>query len=116
MTRQYFIAILLVAGLLSAACTPVVRFYHGRVVDENGSPLQGVAVREMHGRRSVATDAGGYFRLKKDPVIIEDLVFNKEGYRQDTILTVFTHAGESVDYNFLGKDTTEVALKPDTAP
>lgn len=110
-----FTGVLLSASLLFA-CTSTPRFYHGRVADEKGRPLEGVKVKEMLGQQSVITNTDGYFQLAKDPARLDDLVFDKKGYHCDTVPTVFTHSGESIDYQFLGKDTTEVTLRPAITP
>ncbi|WP_162903118.1 carboxypeptidase-like regulatory domain-containing protein [Taibaiella koreensis] len=114
--KRYLSVALLAALLLPVACKSISRFSQGRVIDEEGRPLTGVRVKEMHGMPSATTDRNGYFRLDKAPDRIDDLVFEKEGYRNDTIPSVFTHSGESIDYNFQGKDTTVVILRKSIAP
>lgn len=94
------------------SCKKANNFYQGRVLDENGKPLNGVTVMdESSDDNQTKTDRTGYFKLKKSPDWLGTLVFRKYGYETDTIPSVWRQAGEKVRYYFIEKDTTVVRLK-----
>ncbi|MFH6602334.1 carboxypeptidase-like regulatory domain-containing protein [Maribacter algicola] len=90
-------------------------FYQGVVLDENNIPLENVTVFEEYvEENSTKTDNKGYFKLNRTPNWILSLVFVKEGYKTDTIPTVWAH-GEQVNYQFIKNDTTQVRLKKENS-
>ncbi len=102
----------LLSVLALATCNQHNNFYQGVVTDTAGTPLAGVTVTEMYRDNQTQTDADGYFRLSKSPDWVSDLIFVKEGYRSDTLPTVWHQSGETTEWNFVTKDTTRVRLLP----
>ena len=87
-------------------------FYQGVVLDENNIPLENVTVFEEYvEENSTKTDNKGYFKLNRTPSRLERLVFEKEGYKTDTIPAVWSQHGEQVSYQFIKNDTTVVRLR-----
>ncbi|MCW8313754.1 carboxypeptidase-like regulatory domain-containing protein [Sphingobacterium thalpophilum] len=98
--------------LLFSCRTGVNNFYQGRVLDGNDQPLEGVTVIEENGKgKQVRTDKSGYFKLDRSPDWLGRLIFMKQGYRTDTIPSVWRQSGEAIGYNFVEDDTTIVRLK-----
>lgn len=94
------------------SCKTANNFYQGKVMDENGKPIEGVNVMEENGNeRQTSTDQTGYFKLDRSPDWLGTLVFRKKGYETDTIPSVRRQAGEKVRYNFIENETTVVILK-----
>lgn len=86
-------------------------FYQGLVLDESGRPIENVMVFEEYGKENrTKTDNKGYFKFNRTPDWLLRLVFVKEGYKTDTIPTVWAH-GEQLHYQFVTNDTTLVRLK-----
>lgn len=97
---------------LLVACKTVNNFYQGLVIDENNNPIKGVIVSELYRENQTETDENGYFKFERySPNFLGDLVFEKEGYRTDTLQSVRTWAGEKVRYYFVTKDITNVRLE-----
>lgn len=86
-------------------------FYQGKVVDENDKPIKNVFVNESYTENHSKTDEDGYFKLNRNSNSLGELIFTKEGYKIDTIRTVWTQHGEKIEYNFIYNDTTIVKLK-----
>lgn len=92
-------------------CSEAPEFYHGYVYDQKTQkPLANIQVKEDYpsNSKSAYTDTKGYFKIKKDPQSITDLIFSSPDYGPDTLLTVWSQHGESIGYVF-------VNAKPDTA-
>lgn len=92
-------------------CQSVRYHYHGKVTDENNVPLKDVFVTLEYFENNTKTDKKGYFKLKRCSNSLGNLIFNKEGYKTDTIPTVWSQHGEALQYNFIEKDTTVIRLK-----
>jgi hypothetical protein len=95
------------------SCKPRVNnFYQGKVIDQSDNPLEGVIVTEddRNGKQT-KTDKNGYFKLDRSPDWLGRLIFIRDGYQTDTIPSVWHQAGETIEYNFIEKDTTIVRLK-----
>lgn len=95
-------------------CQSVSDHYHGKVTDENNIPLKDVIVTLEYTENNTKTDKKGYFKLKRSSNSLGNLIFNKVGYKIDTIPTVWSQHGETIQYNFLENDTTIVRLKSKT--
>ena len=106
MKNIYYILILTLYS-----CNSVNNFYQGRVIDEKNNPIEGVIVAEDHIEKHTKTDKDGYFKLDRSPDWLGRLIFIKEGYKTDTIPTVWHQGEETTEYNFIKKDTTIVRLK-----
>ena len=104
-----YLAYLLI--LIFFSCKTANNFYQGRVTNEENQPLEGVIVAEDHHDKQTKTDKTGYFKLDRSPDWLGNLIFIKQGYRQDTIPTVWHQAGETTRYNFIENDTTIVKLQ-----
>lgn len=92
------------------SCNKVNNFYQGKVVDKDGKPIEGVVVGEDNIKKHTRTNKNGYFKLNRSPDWLGDLVFIKNGYRNDTIPSVWHQSGETIRYNFVEDDTTIVRL------
>lgn len=102
---------LLLLLLLYSCKTTGNNFYQGKVLDENDKPLEGVTVvEEDRDENRTITDKNGYFKLDRSPDWLGRLIFVKEGYKEDTIPSVWHQAGEKIEYNFIKNDTTIVRL------
>lgn len=97
--------------LIFFSCRTANNFYQGRITNEENQPLEGVIVAEEHRHKQTKTDKTGYFKLDRSPDWLGNLIFIKDGYRQDTIPTVWHQAGETIGYNFIENDTTIVKLQ-----
>lgn len=99
--------------IVFVSCKSANNYYQGKVQDQNGNPLEGVSVFEEGSKdiRGTYSDSSGYFKLKRSPDWLGNLVFIKEGYLSDTVPSVRSLAGERVRYYFIEDDTTVVRLK-----
>lgn len=97
--------------LTFCSCSSVNNFYQGRVLDEKGNPLSNVIVAEDDIKRQTKTDKYGYFKLDRSPNWLGHLIFIKEGYRTDTIPTVWHQAGENTEYHFIKNDATVIRMQ-----
>lgn len=103
---------LLVLFLLFSCKTKVNNFYQGIVLAQIDKPLEGVTVTEEgRNEKQTITDKNGYFKLDRSSDWLGRLIFIKEGFETDTIPSVWHHAGETTEYNFIGSDTTIIRLK-----
>lgn len=93
------------------SCQKDEYYYHGKVTDDNNNPLEDVIVTVENFKNKTKTDKKGYFKLNRSSERLEKLIFYKEGYKTDTIPTVWSQHGEALNYNFIEKDTTVVRLK-----
>ena len=113
MKNLFVISAVLVVLLFS--CSDVQNYYAGFVVDESGQPIPDVIVREnMIGgdSRQTFTDENGYFKLKRDPSIICNLIFEKYEYKSDTILIFRDMGDDIVEYHsILTSDTSKIVLR-----
>lgn len=99
--------------LILCSCRSVNDFYQGRVIDIHNKPLENVSVSELYRGSQTSTDTNGYFKLKRySSGFLGELVFEKDGYKTDTIPTVWHQAGETTEYHFVKDDTTIVNLRP----
>lgn len=94
------------------SCKSVNNYYHGRVLDETNKPIENVVVTEDTFEKKTRTNKMGYFKLSRNPDGLGNLLFFKEGYKADTIPSVWSQHGEIILYNFIEKDTTIVRMKP----
>ena len=112
MTMNVHFQYLALVFVLVACGHKPTKYYQGMVVDENDGPIENVWVFEEHDSKNrTKTDKKGYFRLKRNSELLTHLVFEKEGFKTDTIPAVWSHHGERVDYHFIKEDTTVVRLR-----
>lgn len=104
--------LLLILLIFITACSRPKDFYSGIVLDKNQIPIENVLIMEDDSTNTTFTDKSGYFKLKRNPTWLGNIIFIKEGYLTDTIPSVWHQAGETTEYNFLNDDTTVVTLKP----
>lgn len=116
MRRTLFIIFISSLLILCFSCkSKKQNFYHGYVYNGNkNKPLQNVFVRESFKSNflSTKTDSSGYFKIINNSESIGELIFSCDGFKTDTIGTVWTQHGESLKYLFLNKVTDTVFLKP----
>ncbi|KAA2218819.1 carboxypeptidase regulatory-like domain-containing protein [Maribacter flavus] len=87
-------------------------FYQGLVMDKNGNLIENVSIFEEYDTENrLKTNKKGYFKLNRTSDRIQSLVFVKEGFKTDTIPTVWAQHGEKLNYQFIKNDTTVVRLK-----
>jgi len=93
-------------------CNNANDHYAGYVVDEAGQPLQGAMVREYSSDgRNIVTDNKGFFKLEREKGIICNLIFEKKGYKSDTVLTFRIIDNDNTEYcSTLTSDTTKIIL------
>ncbi|WP_156305554.1 peptidase associated/transthyretin-like domain-containing protein [Sphingobacterium endophyticum] len=63
------------------SCRTSNNYYQGKIIDENGKPIEWVAVFEvgsMDSRRS-KSDSNGYFKLSRSPDWLGTLIFFGQG-------------------------------------
>ena len=96
-----------------SGCNNVNGHYAGYITDESGLYLPEVLVREYRSDgRSIVTDSKGFFKLERERGIICNLIFEKEGYRSDTILTFRMIDDDNTEYcSTLTSDTTKIILQ-----
>ncbi len=106
--------IAIVVLLIFASCKSKSNFYQGFAF-YNNKPVSNVVIKEENATaKSVKTDNKGYFKLIKDPCCISKLIFIKEGFKTDTIRTIYPQNGERIQYRFLNKKNDTLFLKPIT--
>lgn len=93
------------------SCQKDEYFYHGKVTDDNNNPVEDVIVTVENCKNKTKTDKKGYFKLMHSSEFLGNLIFRKEGFKTDTIPTVWRQHGETLNYNFIENDTTVVLLK-----
>ena len=71
--------------LLSAGIASAQKLVTGRVLDANGEPVIGAAVRVVGGKGAVATDANGNFTLKNVPASAKHLKVTYIGKREQQV-------------------------------
>jgi hypothetical protein len=88
--------------------------YEGYVFNEDGKALVGVTIRESDVKKSnsTKTDTNGYFKMNRvSETLVPDLIFEKKGYRIDTIgLTRGTHSGK-ISAFFLRNQSDTLKMK-----
>lgn len=79
-------------------------FYTGYVYDfDTEKPLQNVKVIELESNHETTTNEKGYFSMKKLENVSSSLIFEKEGYRKDTIRSIQIQNSEQQQEVFKGK-------------
>ena len=79
-------------------------FYTGIVLDfVTEKPLQNVKVIELESNHETTTNEKGYFSMKKLENVSSSLIFEKEGYKKDTIRSIQIQNGEQQQEVFKGK-------------
>ena len=97
--KKYIFLMLIILSLISCG-RKINDFYQGRVIDENNNPLEDVIVAEDNLDKQVKTDKTGYFKLHRRPHWLGNLIFIKEGYKTDTIHSVWHQHGETIGIAF----------------
>lgn len=94
------------------SCEESPKHYHGIIVDQNLKPLSNVKIKlENNPIVFTSSNKDGFFKLKKDPDLLSNLIFSKKGYKIDTVKTVWIQSGEQEEYIFLNKEVDTIVLK-----
>lgn len=105
---------LIVLIILATSCTQNSDYYHGYVYDaQTKKPLNNVLIKEsiVQNPKSTHTNLEGYFRIEKNKESIADLIFSLNGFKKDTVATVWAQHGEKLMYRFLNKKTDTLFLR-----
>ena len=90
--------------IIVLSCNSKKEFYTGYVYDfVTRKPLQNVKVIELESNHETTTNEKGYFSMKKLENVSSSLIFEKEGYRKDTIRSIQIQNGEQQQEVFKGK-------------
>ena len=90
--------------IMTLSCNNKKEFYIGYVYDfDTEKPLQNVKVIELESNHETTTNEKGYFSMKKLENVSSSLIFEKEGYRKDTIRSIQIQNGEQQQEVFKGK-------------
>ena len=92
-------------------CNSENDYYFGKVLGENNNPIENAIVTEDNFEEKSKTNEKGYFKLKRNPDWLGNLIFFKEGYITDTIPSFWHQHGKTIQYNFIEDDTTVLRLK-----
>lgn len=99
--KKIFIILIYIIVL---SCNSKKEFYTGYVYDfDTEKPLQNVKVIELESNHETTTNEKGYFSMKKLENVSSSLIFEKEGYRKDTIRSIQIQNGEQQQEVFKGK-------------
>ena len=99
--KKIFIILIYIIVL---SCNSKKEFYTGYVYDfDSEKPLQNVKVIELESNHETTTNEKGYFSMKKLENVSSSLIFEKEGYRKDTIRSIQIQNGEQQQEVFKGK-------------
>ena len=99
--KKIFIILICIIVL---SCNSKKEFYTGYVYDfDTEKPLQNVKVIELESNHETTTNEKGYFSMKKLENVSSSLIFEKEGYRKDTIRSIQIQNGEQQQEVFKGK-------------
>ena len=99
--KKIFIILIYIIVL---SCNSKKEFYTGYVYDfDTEKPLQNVKVIELESNHETTTNEKGYFSMKKLENVSSSLIFEKEGYRKDTIRSIQIQNGEQQQEVFNGK-------------
>ena len=99
--KKIFIILIYIIVL---SCNSKKEFYTGYVYDfDTEKPLQNVKVIDLMSHNYILTDNNGFFYIKKSENISSKLIFEKEGYKKDTIHSIQIQNGEQQQEVFKGK-------------
>ncbi|MDP2542141.1 hypothetical protein CSC81_13025 [Tenacibaculum discolor] len=77
--------------------------YSGYIYDiDTKKPIKGVKVCSLQDDKLTQTDEKGFFTLKEETLIGNDIILKKDNYRIDTLPVYSTHNGEFISRNFTG--------------
>ena len=88
--------------------------YYGYIYDiDTKKPLNKVFVREnfKNNAKFTYSDENGFFKIENNTESIGDLIFNIEGYKTDTIVTIWSQHGEKLKYRFVGNNSDTLFMK-----
>ena len=102
--KKIFIILIYIIMLSCNIYNSKKEFYTGYVYDfDTEKPLQNVKVIELESNHETTTNEKGYFSMKKLENVSSSLIFEKEGYRKDTIRSIQIQNGEQQQEVFKGK-------------
>lgn len=88
------------------SCTKSQNCYTGYVYDETSKKtLNKVFIKEnfKENSKSTFTNEKGYFKIDNESESVGNLIFILNGYKTDTIQTIWSQHGETLKYRFVGK-------------
>ena len=102
--KKIFIILIYIIVLSCNTYNSKKEFYTGYVYDfVTQKPLQNVKVIELESNHETTTNEKGYFSMKKLENVSSSLIFEKEGYKKDTIRSIQIQNGEQQQEVFKGK-------------
>lgn len=95
-------------------CTKLQNCYTGYVYDETSKkPLNKVFIKENFKKnsKSTFTNEKGYFKIDNKSESVGNLIFILNGYKTDTIITIWSQHGEILKYRFVGKESDTLFMR-----
>lgn len=95
-------------------CSKLQKCYSGYVYDETSrKPINRVFVKENFSQnfKSTFSNEKGYFKIENNLESIGDLIFICDGYKTDTIVTVWSQHGENLKYRFIRKESDTLYMQ-----
>jgi hypothetical protein len=96
------------------SCSKLQKCYSGYVYDEESrEPINRVFIKERFSKdfKSTYSNEKGYFKIDNDSESIGDLIFIRDGYKTDTIVTVWSQHGENLKYRFVRKESDTLYMQ-----
>jgi len=106
--------ILLPVLILLINCGKLQECYSGYVYDETSrKPIKRVFIKENFSLsfKSTYSNEKGYFKINNNSESIGDLIFICNGYKTDTIVTIWSQHGENLKYKFVRKESDTLYMK-----
>lgn len=89
-------------------CNKMQKCYSGYVYDEvSRKPINHVFIKENFSKdfKSTYSNEKGYFKIDNNAESVGDLIFIRNGYKTDTIVTIWSQRGENLKYKFIRKES-----------
>jgi len=76
-------------------------------------PINRVFVKENFSQnfKSTFSNENGYFKIENNSESTGDLIFICDGYKTDTIVTVWSQHGENLKYRFIKKESDTLYMQ-----
>ena len=100
--------------ILMSNCGKSQRYYSGFVYDQTSKkPINRVLIKENFSSsfKYTYTNDKGYFKINNNSESIADLIFVCNGYKTDTIVTVWSQRGENLKYRFVRKESDTLYMQ-----
>ncbi len=98
MKKSFIILIYLFVGI---SCTVTPKYYQGYIYSTKKRPISNIKICEQNTDECSKTDDFGFFRIKKNENLINNLIVYNNNTPIDTIKTVWSQHGEKINYSFL---------------